>query len=291
MNKAPFLFLLLALVWGTSSCNFYRRITGRKKTSVSDSAFVLLKDSTQLSVPDTSIVRKDSIALPPIQVDSTQQALLQNLLPLWNKQTTWTTFNGRAKAHLEGKVDVPDFTAQIRMEKGKGIWISVNALLPIEAFRVLITADTVHILDRLRREVRSIPFSEIGSLIPIRADFPSLQSLIIGDALQTGHLPTTAKDTAGALILSHISPDFMQSLQFNRGDSTLHFQYVAAATASMLCEYSDWTAGGPQRFANNRNLTLTDKGESSSLSLEFNKAAFDEPVEMPFSVPDSYNRK
>lgn len=291
MSKAPVLLLLLALTWGASSCNFYRRITGHKKAGAADSALVLVKDSAQRSIPDTSIVRNDSISLPPIQPDSTQQVLLQGLLPLWSTQRAWATFNGRAKAHFEGKADVPDFTAQIRMEKGKSIWISVNALLPIEAFRVLITTDTITILDRLRREVRSIPFSDISSIIPIHADFASLQSLIVGDPLQTGHQPNIAKDTAGSLILSSISPDFMQSLQFNRSDSSLHFLYVAAATASMLCEYGAWTGEGLQRFANNRNLTLTDKGEISNLSLEFNKATFDEPVEMPFSVPNSYDRK
>jgi hypothetical protein len=291
MNKAPFLLLLVALVWSASSCNFYRRITGRKKTGGPDSSLVIIKDTTQQPVPDSGLVRKDSVALPPAQIDSTQQALLQNLLPLWNRQRAWTTFNGKAKAHFEGKGDVPDFTAHIRMEKGKSIWISVTALLNFEAARVFITPDTVHIMDKLRKEVRTIPFAEISSIIPIHADFPSLQSLIIGDVLQTGHQPNVAKDTADALVLSSVSADFLQSLQFHRLDSALHFQYLAAVTATMLCEYGAWNGEGPLRFANNRNLTMTDKGETYNLSLEFSRAAFDEAVEMPFSVPDSYERK
>lgn len=297
MNRSLFLLLTIACVWSMSSCNFYRRIAGRKKNTTADSSLVVVKDSAQITVDttvvriDSGLVRNDTATASSISKDSAQQALLQKLLPYWNAQTSWTTFNGKAKAHIEGKGDVPDFTAHIRMEKGKAIWISVTALLNIEAARVLITPDTVQIQNKLQKEFRAIPFSEAGTLLPIPADFTALQNLIIGDVLQTGHQPTSAQDTADVLILSFASLDFTQTLQFNKADTSLHFQAVATPTSSMICEYGTWITASPQRFANNRNLILTDKADNYNLSLEFTKAVFNEPVEMPFTIPDKYDRK
>jgi hypothetical protein len=283
MNRLLLLLLAITLAWGASSCNFYRRITGTKRPSA---------DSTALVVKDTARAPGDTAAAASaIRADSAQQALLQRLLPLWNARTPWSTFSGNAKSHFEGKGEVPDFTAHIRMEKDKAIWISVTAtFLNIEAARVLITPDTVQIQDKIQKESRVMSFREAGSLLPIPADFGALQSLIIGEAISAGHQPNVAKDTANALIAGFISPDLSLSMQFDKADSALHFQSIATPTSSVICEYSNWTRIGAHRFANTRNMVMTDKADTYILNLDFSKAVFDEAVEMPFSIPDNYKR-
>ncbi len=289
MNK--WLLLLLAVsLSGASSCNIYRRIGGRRQPTPNvDSSLITVRDSI-LSTVDTDIVVNSGV--PAIQRIATDSGLLMALLPYWNAQTTWNTFNGKAKAHYEGRGEDRDFAVVIRMERGKSVWISVTALGLFEAARVLIRPDSIFILNRLQREVRSIPFADAGSLLPIRADFAALQSLIIGDRLLTGHAPTDAKDTAATLIISAKDPDFSQSLQFDRQDTLLRFQSIAEGGAFLLAESGDYRrVDSMRRFADKRDIFITDRGEQHVLTLEFSKADFDEAVELPFSIPDKYERK
>ena len=55
-----------------------------------------------------------------------------------------------------------DFNAFIRMRKDSVLWVSVNALLGIEAFRVLITPDSVKVINKLDKvvQLRSVSLSE-----------------------------------------------------------------------------------------------------------------------------------
>jgi hypothetical protein len=288
--------LLAAILVCSSSCNFYRRITGRKKTAAADSSLAVATDSLAIKKDSTAIAldsnaKTDSPVVVSIPQDSAQQALLSSLLPYWNNRIAWNTFNGKAKAHFEGKGESPDFTANIRMAHDKAIWVSVSVLIIGEVARVYITPDTIQVLDRLHKTVQILPFSESSNLLPIHADFASLQSLIIGEVLPSAHQPNFAQDTANAFILGYSSPDFSQSAQFDKPDTSLHYQAIASQGATMVSEYTNWTSINNRRFANNRNLTMNDKGEPYMLSLEFNRAAFDEAVEMPLSIPDKYERK
>ena len=68
-------------------------------------------------------------------------------------QRHFTTFSGRAKSVLaiNGK-ERYDVTANVRIVHDEAIWISVTALMGIEVARVLITPDSVKIINRLQAE-------------------------------------------------------------------------------------------------------------------------------------------
>ncbi len=292
MNKLLLLPLVAALSFTISSCNFYKRLSGKKQSvSASDSAMFTIHSPAPLG-PDTMDRRADTLAaVSTVQSDPAAAALLRNLTPVWNAQTVWSTFSGKAKMHYEGKGESHDFTATIRMEAGRRIWVSVVALGLFEAARVLITPDTIQIMDRVHKEIKVLPFSDAGKVLPLPADFAALQTLIVGDAIKTGHQPTDVSDTAMAFILTYISPDFSQSLQLDKADTSIRFQAVSAQGVFMLSEHAGYAMEGGRRFARNRNISVSDKGELSALSLEFSKADFDGTVEMPFSIPEKYELK
>ncbi len=292
MNKA-LLPLLALLLWSAASCNVYRRITGRRPAVTTiDSSLLTVRDSI-LSTVDTAIAATGTPAPVPSTARQTDTALLAALLPRWQLQMPWSTFSGKASVHYEGKGENRDFAATIRMERGKSVWVSVTALGLFEAARVLIRPDSIFVLDRIHREAHILPFAEAGSLLPIRSDFAALQSLIIGDPVRTGYQPDAARDTVDALIISASAPDFSQSMQFARGDTALHYQAISERGTFLLVEsgsYRQADAAG-RRFAEKRSLNITDKGEQQAISMEFSKADFDESVEIPFSVPEKYERR
>src|SRR5215217_7242201 len=151
MNKLlPGIAALLLL--SATSCGLFKKSTRKQaRTPVSDSVKVAVPDSSVIKT-DSAVVRimsaadslrlKDSLDnLPETTAatpDPAKQQLIGELVPLWNKRTTYKTFSGKAKVHLESPKDKNDFTATIRMEKDKKIWISIVALGVFEAARALI---------------------------------------------------------------------------------------------------------------------------------------------------------
>jgi hypothetical protein len=286
MNKLLLVLLAAALVLGTSSCSLWRRLSHRKHTSAA-------KDSVITAIPDsTTVVRPDTVAViqPPV-VDSAKLALLNALLPLWNTHTQFSTFSGKAKVSYDAKGDKKDFTATIRIQKDKKIWVSITALGLFEVARVLITPDTIIVLNRSNREVQIIPFSEAGKLLPVHVDFQSLQSLVIGDVLNTGVIPTTAADTATELRLGITGPQFSHNVIYTKADTLLRGQLLSSGTSTMVALYSDYDIINGHHFPKTRVMDMTDKGEPNHIDMEFNKVSFDEDVNMDFSIPSKYTRK
>ena len=81
------------------------------------------------------------------------------------------------ETHAGGSTDVDyrggddkhyDVNATIRMHKDSLIWASVNAVLGIEAMRLLITKDSVFLLDKLNKTytTRSVDYLQEETSLP-----------------------------------------------------------------------------------------------------------------------------
>ena len=92
------------------------------------------------------------------------------------------TFTGRAKTKLEmGKDNVKDVTLNVRMERDKAIWISISATLGIEVARVLITPDSVKVINKLQGEYMAKPFKYIHQYTNSNITFSILQDLLMAN--------------------------------------------------------------------------------------------------------------
>lgn len=289
MNRLLLWLTVVCFIGALSSCSLFRRGANRSKLTIAkDSTQAIALDSTLYPV-DSAIGNETAIATP--ELDAKQAALLSGLAPLWTRQRSWNTFNGRAKTHFEGRGENHDFTATIRMQRGSRIWISVVALGVMEAFRVMITPDSVQIMDRLHKEYMAMPFDQLGALLPVRGDFTSLQNILIGDPINTSYRPNAALDTVDSYLLSHVSANLTHILAFNKADSTLRLQTITAPDVLLISNYDNYSIEAGSPFANRRSLSMRDAKDQHLIEMDFNKAAFNEIIETPFTIPDKYNRK
>ncbi|MBS1615350.1 MAG: DUF4292 domain-containing protein [Bacteroidetes bacterium] len=296
MNNIRTAFVATLLVLGLSACGIFHRKTVSKQDTVSkadSSANPALKDSSVFArigpigpMPDTGFSTTPATASA---TTSQPNNLLLALLPHALPDSQWHSFSGRADAHFEGAGQSHDFNASIRMERGKSIWVSATAVLNFEVARLLITPDSVWLINRLTRSVFALPFDKMDALLPIKADFESLQSLILGSPMRLQ--PNVAKDTAALLVLAYSAPGKVQLLQFSKSDTSLQLQYLASETSSMSCSYSNRSLKDGHLFPASRRLRLSDQGAGYLLNLDFNKVSFDAPTTFPFSIPDNYQRK
>jgi hypothetical protein len=73
------------------------------------------------------------------------------------------------------------FDVNIRMRKDSAIWISVTPLLGIEAVRVLITPDSMKIMNRLKKTYMLRDLSFLDDILKAHINFEIMQAVLIGN--------------------------------------------------------------------------------------------------------------
>jgi hypothetical protein len=92
-------------------------------------------------------------------------------------------FSGKAKVEVTAGNEKTDFTANFRIKKDSAIWISASPALGIEVARMLMTKDSIRVINRLdkKRYTRDYDFFKAFTTLPV--DFYTIQNLITGNLL------------------------------------------------------------------------------------------------------------
>jgi hypothetical protein len=282
MNRQLFSTVIIAsLIITFSSCGIFKK--GLRKTITVDSTIsVITPDST-----------RDTVAGDVI--DSAKLQLMSTLSNVWQQPFNFTTFSGKAKMHYEGKGQKHDFTTVFRIKKDETIWATVIALGGIvQVARVYITPDSLRLINYLDKEVIFMSLADASKVLPVPADFSSLQSIIIGTALRTTGTPVDAADLGNILSLQIAEDNFLQQINYNKADTTINTLQMHTkdeSGPSGVLQFGDYQKINGNSFPMKRTLNVVNEGELYYLDMDFNKAEFDQPVDFPFSIPKNYKRK
>jgi len=283
MNR-PLLWGLCALagIVSQSSCMLLKK--GRSNVSIK-------KETAAVAVIPADTSKTDTIAA----VADTKRMLMDALVPVWKHEPDFTTFNGKAKMHYEGRGQKNEFTTIFRIRKDQVIWASVTALGGIvQVARIYITPDSLKLINYLEKEVTIMPLAEASKVLPAPADFSTLQSLVIGGVLRKTGNATDAVDMGNMLLLQVEETEIVQQINYSKADTTLNTLQIRsnlAGAPSGTVSFSDYQIVNGRRFANNRDINVLNAGEQYHLDINFNKAEFDQPTDFPFSIPKNYKRK
>jgi outer membrane biogenesis lipoprotein LolB len=267
MTKLFYIVLAAALL---ASCRSTRNI----QTAINK------KDTTRVAVDSN---REDTVRF----VRATLQKLDSN-------RVQFNTFNAKVNIDYRGSDGKSyDVNANVRMYRDSAIWISANALLGIEAMRVLITRDSVKLLDKLNKvyTARSVDYLQEVTTLPLT--LATLQDLIIGNAVfvDSNVVHITAK--SGTVSLLSIGTWFKNLLTLDGSSGQLLYSklddvdLVRNRTADL--SYSDYENKKGFPFATRRRILVSEKGRLD-IKLDFKQYDLNVPVSFPFSVPKNYER-
>ena len=76
------------------------------------------------------------------------------------------------------------FKAHLRVQKDSVIWISITPLFGIEMARVMITQDSVMLMNRVKAEYFKGDFAYINKMFNVELDFEMLQALLVGNSIE-----------------------------------------------------------------------------------------------------------
>jgi hypothetical protein len=244
----------------------------------------------------TVVAVKDTVALVTVPVESDSARLVKETFEgLARNRIDYRTFSAKIKVDYKDSKDKNlDFNAFVRMRKDSVIWVSIIAALGVEAFRLMITPDSVVILDKLEKTVQYSSISELQKVTQLPFDFSTLQELIIGNPVYMEGELKNFKEEGELLTMSMMGKVFKHLLTFTRQDFTLRnsklddLDLTRSRTAKLA--YEDYQPNGSWKFAGTRRLTLAEKNEINVV-LEFKQVEFDQPQTFPFSIPKNYKLK
>src|ERR1700761_6298074 len=117
--------------------------------------------------------------------DSTKAAtnLTDKLNAIKSTQLNFNTFSGKAHAKLNVNGSKYDVTLNIRIAKGKKIWVSITAIAGIEVARALITPDSITVINKLQVLYLKKPFGYVYNYTSRQVDYTSLEAILVGNAI------------------------------------------------------------------------------------------------------------
>lgn len=201
------------------------------------------------------------------------------------------TFSGKSKTQLEFGDTKQDVTLTIRIQRDQAIWISVTALLGIEAARILITPDSVKILNKLQGEYIAKPFSYIYTYTSEGVSFSTLQDLLLANVsttlLNTDQL--TVASATDEVQLIGVTDNLAFQYSLNENDRPKVFRLTTVGTnESLEAVYRQFVSTVGYDFPQSQQLTLAAKTIKVNARLEYSKVEFNQAIELPFSIPARY---
>ncbi|HEV7781531.1 MAG TPA: DUF4292 domain-containing protein [Chitinophagaceae bacterium] len=252
----------------------------------------------------TAVAKKDTAAivmsLPPDHGKEDSIAFIKEIFQgIGKNYIDFTTFSGKIDLDYEDadgkKYNV---NAHVRMYKDSVIWISITAILGIEGLRVLITPDSVKLLDKQNKIYmpRSVSFLQEVTALPL--DLATLQDLLLGNPVFLDS-NIISYSRSGNTISLQSNGTFFKNL-FTIGESDKLVQTSKLDDIDMLrsrtcyLTYSDYEdKKGPDgyrvNFSTKRTIHVAEK-KKLDIKMDFKQIDFNEKLSFPFSVPKNYEQ-
>jgi uncharacterized protein DUF4292 len=277
LKNNSFIVLIAIMCWAVAGCHTIKKVANIHTA-------IYKKDTATLMI--VSQAERDSIKMV--------QQTMANLL---SKRIDFTTFSGKIKVEYEdshGKQ--PNTTAYVRIIKDSLIWVSLYAtVFNIEAFRILITKDSVIVLDRINKEAQVRSFDYLEDVAGIPLDFKAMQDIIIGNPVFLDSNIVSYKKAGDRILMSTIGKYFKHLLTLTNDSSLLllhskldDVDVNRNRTADLT--YDDYENKNGINFSTFREITFSEKNKLD-ITLFYKQYDFNKDLSISFSIPKNYTLK
>ena len=207
-----------------------------------------------------------------------------------NSDFYFDTYTTRAKTNLKMDGKEYDLSLSIRIKRNDTIWISATAL-GFEAGRILLTKDSIKILDRVQSRYIKKPFNFVNQYTNSVVDYAMLESILIGNTLQFWYRKETSVtgDTTGFL-LSGQKKDLNFRAQFNAFTKIIELILRDGSTKQMLqVNYSGFVPKGEKYLPTQILLNSTNAGKTLIADMQYSVPELNIALQFPFIVPKRFS--
>lgn len=240
---------------------------------------------------------KDSTTVFDNKSSADSLKLIKETLTSFEKHIIdFKTFSAKIKVDVEdSKGKQPDITAVVRIIKDSAIWMSLSAtILNIEVYRVLITKDSVILLNKQNKEVqyRSLDYLQEVSQIPV--DFATVQNLIVGNPVFYTDSINSYRQSDDHILITVVGKIFKNLLTLSSDSKLLRhiklddINISRNRTADIT--YDDYETNNGVSFSTLRQIIASEKNRID-IRLKFKQYEFNKELSVTFNIPKNYKSK
>ncbi len=239
------------------------------------------KDTASKSVSQSAAV--DSISLKRNIVNK-----------LTSQRINFNTFSAKVKMDYDGSEGNGQATVYLRMKRDSVIWLSLTGALGIEGFRVMITPDSVKIMNKQEKVIQYRRISYLQELTRVPVDFSVLQDILIGNPVYLDSNIISYQESGDYLLMLMAGSVFKNLLTADKKDlRILHSKLddvnpLKNRTADIT--YDGYEKVNDFYFATLRKISVAEKAKLD-VDLEFKQYDFDKTETFPFNISKNYRVK
>ncbi len=213
-----------------------------------------------------------------------------------NQKIEFKTFSAKIKVeYVDKNGKGPDLTVFARIQKDSAIWLSINAtVFSYEAFRVLITPDSVIVLNKKDKQIQYRSLGYLQELTQLPFDFSTMQDLIVGNAIYLDSNIVSFKQNETSILMLSSGKFFKHLMTISKSDYTLEHSKLddVNAARNRTCEltYGNFENKNGVLFSTRRKISVAEKSKLD-IDMDFKQYSFNETLSFPFSIPKNYKRK
>jgi hypothetical protein len=229
----------------------------------------------------------------PAEVVDSLSIVKQIIANVARTRIDFTTFSAKVKVDYEGAETGDHVTALINIKKDSAIWIDIRGPLNIEGARMLITKDSLKLMDGQHRTISYRSVSYLQDLAQIPLSFYDLQDIIVGNPVFVDSNIVSYKSSANGLQVLMISRFFKNLITLDSKNLRIAHSKLddVDPMRNRTCDitYSDYDTQGSINFSTTREITVAEKAKLD-ITLNFKQYNFNQPVSFLFRVPKSYKK-
>ncbi|MBA2407018.1 MAG: DUF4292 domain-containing protein [Chitinophagales bacterium] len=224
---------------------------------------------------------KKTVAVPGKSASASSGAIIDSMK---SKAFLFDWFSGKSKISYSHSKDKMEVTASFRMKNDSAIWISISPALGLEVARILLTKDSIRVIDRLNNKYFSRDYDFFKSYTSLPISYETIQDLIVGKPLFTDdkHFNLLKRDSTYEFKSEDDTLSNSFVLTGNYLISNQNIRADASKAISILLEKYDQQYTSP--FSLWRKIELFNP-ERTEIVVTFSKININEPVPLPFNAP------
>ncbi|HEY1045438.1 MAG TPA: DUF4292 domain-containing protein [Bacteroidia bacterium] len=236
--------------------------------------------------------RKETV-LPPVveyNKDSATKVVTANSL-LNSTLSDWTYFSSKVEVEMNDKGNTINATAHIRMYRDSLIWISAG-MFGIEGYRMLITKDSIVVLDKLHKNYSVVKRSDFGNVTSVPLTVTQIQNLILARPVYALNLYEIAKNDSLSLEIFFNQDKFKTNHHYARQYLTIDSTTVKDNSTgnNAKAQYSEYSVIEGKNFPIKNHITASSEKQNFDIKLQHSDVDFSSLLTFPFNIPTSYEK-
>jgi hypothetical protein len=214
-----------------------------------------------------------------------QDSVTSIFLKVRKKFFDFNTFSCKAKvSYSDQKNGVINFSATIRMKKDSVIWISISPGMGIEVYRIMVTKDSIRILDRLHKSYISRGVDYVGQFVSYPVNLREMQKIIAG--VPIGYHAESLSATKGdsSVLFASIDSDWNSNILVNNKDFLIH-QFLMQNTRKqkkLMIEFYNYNYDNAFPFSLDRYMEINNP-DPITISVDYSKIKINDQLRFPFN--------